>query len=363
MSACGPCRSRTIFCTDECGEPCCKKVIIIASLIGPQGYPALLPGGPGAQGSPGEDGRRGAQGNPGENGQMGPQGAFGEGQVGAQGIIGGVGAQGNPGDSGGDGVPGNQGIMGKIGQQGAQGNPGKSAWGQQGAQGNPGVDGLNGAQGAQGNPGQNGPRGAQGNPGQVGQVGAQGNPGQVGVIGSQGAQGAQGNPGTQGAPGLNNIKLSSNFVNLFSTDMGSDTAGFLTTWNSSPFTISNYSTSIRTMVLYINFVLELTPKVGPVTFAPEVIVSVRSSVSGLFDRDIYAPTTLQLNPAPIPYPGQSPVWLCTGNQLLYSASLPSILTPITFSVYVRLNQVTPTNFTITISDQSYQSIYLTAIYE
>lgn len=316
---------------------------------GPQGCPARYPGPDGEKGDPGPDGKRGVQGNPGHVGNQGSPGEFGIGVQGNPGQDGSQGAQGNPGQNGSQGSQGNPGQNGNQGSQGSQGNPGKD--GSQGAQGNPG---QNGAQGAQGNPGKDGSQGAQGNPGQIGAQGAQGDPGQVG------AQGAQGSPGQDGQ---NLIKLASNFVDLFSTDLGTDTSGFLTTWNSDPFTISDYSTTIRTMVLYLAVTLEVTPKVGPVVFVPEVIVSIRTNVSGLFNEDIYLPTTLQVSPAVLPPHSQSPIWLCTGSQLLYTSSLPSVATPITFSIYVRLNTTSPTNFDISNSDQSYQSIYLTALYE
>ena len=353
MSVCDRC-GKTKTCKKDCNKPCCKKVVVIASVPGDQGPPGR-PGGIGPPGPKGAIGSRGQQGPPGPKGYPGPQGEYGapvgpQGNPGPPGFTGAPGIQGNPGDQGTPGDQGAPGVQGAPGIQGAAGQQG--VVGVQGAPGSQGEIGLQGAPGIQGNPGIQGAPGIQGNPGIQGSSG-QGGPG------GQGAPGDQGAPGQQGAAGLggvNNVKLVSNFVNLFSTSMGSDTTGYLTTWESGGFTISDYSTTIRTMVLYFDATVQMFPTtVGTTT--PEVIFGIRTDVPGLFNQDIYVPTTRQVNPFGVTE------WMAIGNQLLYTESLPSVATPITFSIYVRINTPTPTGWSVNINNQTYQRITLTALYE
>jgi len=81
-----------------------------------------IPGPPGPQGEPGEQGLQGPQGESGEQGPQGPQGESGE--QGPQGPQGASGEQGPQGPQGASGEQGPQGPQGASGEQGLQGPPG-----------------------------------------------------------------------------------------------------------------------------------------------------------------------------------------------------------------------------------------------
>ena len=182
-----------------------------------------IPGPPGTQGPPGQNGSAGATGPAGANGATGAQGPPGnQGVQGVKGDTGTPGSQGPKGDTGNQGPQGIQGTQGNVGPQGAAGS-GVTMKGSVATSGNLPPSGntqgdayivqsddslwlWNGSTwisggSIQGPPGATGATGSQGPTGATGNTGSQGPQGNPGTQGPQGIQGNTGNTGAPGAPG------------------------------------------------------------------------------------------------------------------------------------------------------------------
>ena len=182
-----------------------------------------IPGPPGTQGPPGQNGSAGATGPAGANGATGAQGPPGnQGIQGVKGDTGTPGSQGPKGDTGNQGPQGIQGTQGNVGPQGAAGS-GVTMKGSVATSGNLPPSGntqgdayivqsddslwlWNGSTwisggSIQGPPGATGATGSQGPTGATGNTGSQGPQGNPGTQGPQGIQGNTGNTGASGAPG------------------------------------------------------------------------------------------------------------------------------------------------------------------